>query len=125
MSENCKCSCSCENSCPTLLYACSGAANTGFLADNVARTLMKDDSGQMTCLAAVGAGLSGFIASAKGANNIVIDGCPVGCGKKIFEDNSLPYTQIVLTELGVEKGKTEITADVIREISGKVKEKVS
>ena len=48
-----------------LLYACSGAANTGLLADNVARRLGKLGAGDMTCLAAIGAELSGFVESAK------------------------------------------------------------
>jgi uncharacterized metal-binding protein len=61
-----------------LLYACSGAANTGYLAGNVTRKLAKAGIGQMTCLAAMGAGLSGFVESARAAGtNLVIDGCPV------------------------------------------------
>jgi len=60
-----------------LLYACSGAANTGYLADNVSRRLAKIGIGRMTCMAAVGAGLSGFVESARAAGeNLVIDGCP-------------------------------------------------
>ena len=72
-------SCSCGSECnANLLYACSGAANTGMLADQIARTLSSDSKGSMTCLAAVGANLSGFIVSARSADkNIVIDGCKV------------------------------------------------
>jgi sugar phosphate isomerase/epimerase len=41
----------------------------------------------MTCLAAMGAGLSGFVESARAAGtNLVIDGCPVACGKLTFEN---------------------------------------
>jgi len=107
------------------LYACSGAANTGFLSDSVARRLAKEGSGKMTCLAAVGAGLSGFIESAKGAQNIVLDGCPVACGKKIFDANGLSYTHIVMTDLGVEKGKTEITPDLVTGITAEVTRKIN
>lgn len=56
---------SCGNNRVTLVYACSSAANTGYLADSIARKIMKDGSGKMTCLAAMGAELSGFIESAK------------------------------------------------------------
>ena len=50
------CSCSCGGDATTkLIYACAGAANTGYLADQVARKLNRDGSGDMTCLAAVGA----------------------------------------------------------------------
>lgn len=38
-----------------LLFSCSGAANTGNLADQVARGLSADGAGKMICLAAVGA----------------------------------------------------------------------
>jgi uncharacterized metal-binding protein len=50
-----------------LIYACSGSANTGLLADQVARRLALEGNGKMTCLAAVGAGLSGFLESARTA----------------------------------------------------------
>lgn len=112
------CSCGGENT--KLIYSCSGAANTGYLADNVARKMMKENTGKMTCLAAVGADLSGFILSAQSASNIVIDGCPVACGKIIFEKNKLPYQHFVLTDFGVEKGKTEIDQEVINDISSKI-----
>lgn len=113
--------CSCGNGGVKLIYSCSGAANTGYLADSVSRKLMKDGKGKMTCLAAVGADLSGFIESAKCAEkNIVVDGCPVSCGKKIFEKNGLPFLHFVLTEYGVEKGKTEITPEVINRVTEEI-----
>ena len=41
----------------TLLYAGSGTANTGYLADQVARLLAKQGAGDMTCLVSMGANL--------------------------------------------------------------------
>ncbi|MBN2444443.1 MAG: putative zinc-binding protein [Spirochaetales bacterium] len=118
-----QCNCGCNEI--TLVYACSGAANTGLLADQVARNLMKDCCAKMTCLAAVGAELSGFIESAKAAKqNILIDGCQVSCGKKIFEKLSLPYNQFIVTDFGVEKGKTEITQPVIERVSKTIKDRI-
>jgi len=38
--------CCCGNDGVTLLYACSGAANTGYLADQVARKIMNDGCGR-------------------------------------------------------------------------------
>ena len=110
--------CSCGSNDLKLIYSCSGAANTGYLADSVARKLMKDNIGKMTCLAAVGAELSGFVESAKCASqNLVIDGCSVACGKAIFDKANLPYEHFILTDMGVEKGKTEITLDVINNMT--------
>lgn len=114
--------CACQNDKETrLLYACSGAANTGMLADQVARKLARDGEGSMTCLAAVGADLSGFLTSARSVDkNVVIDGCPVACGKKIFEAKHLPYMHYILTEFGVEKGKTVITGEIIDRVSDEI-----
>jgi uncharacterized metal-binding protein len=110
--------CSCGNDRGiNLIYSCSGAANTGFLADQVMRALNRDGLGSSTCLAAVGAELSGFIESARGANsNIILDGCRVSCGKRIFEAKGLPYSQFIMTDFGVEKGKTAITGNVVQDI---------
>lgn len=116
------CSCSCGGDASTkLVYSCAGAANTGYLADQVARKLNREGSGDMTCLAAVAADLSGFIESAKSADkNVVIDGCPVGCGKKIFEAKGIPFIQYVITDYGVEKKKTEITPEIIDRVTGEI-----
>ncbi|MBI9097283.1 MAG: putative zinc-binding protein [Spirochaetaceae bacterium] len=108
-----------------LLYSCSGAANTGFLADQVWRKLMKDGTGSGTCLSAVGADLSGFLLSAANSDeNIIIDGCPVGCGKKIFESKKLPYNQILITDYNVKKGKTEITPELIELVTSKIRDNI-
>ncbi len=115
--------CCCGNKGVKLIYACSGAANTGYLADQSARKLMQEGNGKMTCLAALGADLSGFIESAKSAGkNIVIDGCSVSCGKKIFEKLGLKYDHLIITDFGVEKGKTEITDTVINRVTDSIKE---
>lgn len=117
--------CSCGGDCLKLIYACSGAANTGYLADTVARKLKAQGLAGMTCLAAIGAELSGYVESAKSADkNIVIDGCPVACGKKIFENKGLPFEHYILTNFGVEKGKTVITNEVIDRVTAEVGNKI-
>ncbi|MFH2114922.1 MAG: putative zinc-binding protein [Spirochaetota bacterium] len=119
--------CSCGSNRDTnLVYACSGAANTGLLADQVMRALNRDKVGDSTCLAAMGADLSGYIESARNATmNIVIDGCKVSCGKKIFEKNKLDYQHFVMTDFDVEKGKTAITGDLIEVIAERIATQVS
>ena len=105
----------------TLLYACSGAANTGLLADQVMRALNRDEVGAGTCLAAMGADLSGFIQSARNASvNVVLAGCKVACGKKIFEKNGLPFRHFIMTDFDVEKGKTPITGDLIEAVTERI-----
>ncbi len=120
------CSCSCGGDAATkLIYACSGAANTGYLADQVARKLHAEGTGKMTCLSGVGADISGFIESAKSADkNVVLDGCPVACGKKAFESKGLPFDYFVMTDFGVEKKKTEITVEVIDRVTAEIRGKI-
>ncbi|MFO7890696.1 MAG: putative zinc-binding protein, partial [bacterium] len=65
----------CCNTGNRLVYACSGGADVGEIADRVARQLVKEGFAKPSCLAGVGGHVSGFIASAQGtADNIVIDG---------------------------------------------------
>ncbi len=118
--------CNCGSDAETnLIYACSGAANTGLLADQVMRTLNRDKAGSSTCLAAMGADLSGFIQSARSATrNIVLDGCKVSCGKKIFEKNGLPFRHFIMTDFDVEKGKTAITGDLVEAVAGRIANQV-
>jgi uncharacterized metal-binding protein len=114
--------CNCSNSEKSnLIYSCSGAADVGKLSDKLARYLAKSGWGKMTCLAAVGAELSGFVESAKSiGENILIDGCSVACGKKIFDKLNLPYTSIILTDMGCQKGKTEVNEDLVDKLSKEI-----
>jgi uncharacterized metal-binding protein len=120
------CGCGNDKERTILITACSGAANTGFLADQVARGLRADKVGAMTCLAALGAELSGYVESARNADlNVVIDGCPVGCGAKTFSKLGIPCEQLVMTDFGAEKGKTVITPEVVADVTRKVAERIS
>lgn len=94
----------CNGSAKTLILACSGGSNTGQISNKAMIELEKRGMGNAYCLAGVGADLSGFVESARAANTILIDGCPIGCGKKSFEKHGItPTRYIVVTELGIEK----------------------
>jgi uncharacterized metal-binding protein len=113
--------CNCGQEKTIIITACSGAANTGLLADQVARKLRAEKVGSMICLAALGAELSGYVESARASDrNIVIDGCPVACGAKIFQKLGLKYEGYVMTDYGAEKGKTEITQALIDDVGTRV-----
>ncbi len=90
-----------------LLYACSGGANVADISDRAARELMFAGQGTMFCLAGLGADIQGMVQTAKDADlNLVIDGCPVECAKKIFDRHGIGnYVQIKVTDLGIEKVK--------------------
>ena len=90
-----------------LLYACSGGANVAEIADKAAREMMFGGCGTMFCLAGLGAGIPNMIQTAKDADvNLVIDGCPMDCAKKVFEKAGLTnFAYVKVTELGIEKVK--------------------
>ena len=90
-----------------LLYSCSGGANVAEISDRAARELMFAGQGSMFCLAGLGADIQGMTQTAKDADlNLIIDGCPVECAKKIFDRHGIGnYVQIKVTDLGIEKIK--------------------
>ena len=90
-----------------LLYACSGGANVAEIADRAARALMTEGRGTMFCLAGLGADIQGMVQTARDADlNLVIDGCPLDCAKKIFDRHGITnYVQVKVTDLGIEKQK--------------------
>ena len=96
-----------------LLYACSGGANVAEIADRAARQLAAEGRGTMFCLAGLGAGIDSMIQTARDADlNVVLDGCPMDCAKKIFDRAGLTnYVQVKVTDLGIEKTKGVRAAD--------------
>lgn len=107
-----------------LIYACSGAADVGEIADRVARKLAKEGFAKLSCLAGVGGHVSGFIASALGeVENIVIDGCPLACAQKTLQHIDAKMTHYVLTDMGLEKGKTPATDSIVEEIANQISKK--
>jgi len=108
-----------------LLYACSGGANVAEIADKVARQLMFDGAGSMFCLAGLGAGIQGMVQTAKDADvNLVIDGCPMDCAKKVFEKAGITnYQCMKVTDLGIEKIKgVRCTDEQVAKVAAKARE---
>ncbi|HPD55790.1 MAG TPA: putative zinc-binding protein [Smithellaceae bacterium] len=104
-----------------LIYSCAGSADVGEIADRVARKMRDEGHAIMTCLAGVGAGLSGFVQSAIGADeNITIDGCSTACARKSLERIGVSPKSYILTNLGLEKHETPVTEKVIDEIYKKI-----
>ena len=113
MEKNCNCSSNGE----FLVMACSGASDIGQMTDLVARRLRDENQRAMKCLAMVAADNLPLIDSLKLANVLVIDGCPVDCGKKIMEKAGLSnYNYIRLTDWGYQKGKTPVNETTVNEI---------
>jgi len=113
----------CQPKLTTMILACSGGSNVGQLSNQAAIELTQEGFGKLSCLAGVGAHLSGFVQSARDIDNlVVIDGCEVGCAKGVLEQAEVPLRgYLVITALGIEKNKD---MNLKREEIDRVKEAV-
>ena len=100
---------------PKLIFACSGAADVGAVADQASRKLTRDGTGKMFCLAGVGGRVSGILATTAAASKVLaIDGCPLNCVKLTLEQAGFEgFEHLQLADLGMEKGKTPVTPDMV------------
>jgi len=97
----------CQPTVTIMILACSGGSNVGQLSNQAAIELTQEGFGKLSCLAGVGAHLSGFVQSARDIPGlVVIDGCEVGCAKGVLEQAQVPLRgYLVVTALGIEKNK--------------------
>jgi len=110
--EPCSC-CSGDN----LVLACSGAADVGYLSDQVARRLSRNKVMKMSCLALIASCPDEKINEFKQNNFLVIDGCSEDCAKKIMEKRGISnYSYLRITDLGYEKGKTPTDQKTVKAI---------
>jgi len=114
-----------QNNCcsggPTLIFACSGAADVGEIADRTARRLTKDGLGKMFCLAGIGGRVSGIMKTTESASKIlVIDGCTLNCVKNCLEQAGFnKFMHLQTADLGLEKGKSPATEENIAKVTQK------
>lgn len=103
--------CSCGKLCYNMVFACSGAADVGAIADQAARQLAREKKAMPCCTAAIAAGISEIAEKARGAAKIVVfDGCDKECSKKVLEKAGFGgFVHIQLGEMGMEKGKSPVT----------------
>jgi uncharacterized metal-binding protein len=107
MAENPGKTCACTGA-PTLIFACSGAADVGAVADQAARGLSREGAGKMYCLAGVGGRVPGILTTTAAAGRILaIDGCALDCAKNTLEQAGFAAsTHVRLSDMGLEKGKS-------------------
>jgi len=100
MSETC-----CNKGSKRLILACAGTANTGQMTYQLALELTREGYGSLFCLAGIGAHLSGFVVSARDAEDmLVLDGCPLACASTNLEQADIPVrNHFIIAELGVDK----------------------
>lgn len=114
--QNCACTAA-----PKLIFACSGAADVGAIADQAARKLTRDGVGKMFCLAGVGGRVSGIMKTTEAAGAILaIDGCPLNCVKNCLEQAGFTkFQHLQMADLGLEKGKSPVADDSIARVAQK------
>jgi uncharacterized metal-binding protein len=116
-------SCICSGG-PKLIFACSGAADVGAVADQAARKMTKEGVGKMFCLAGIGGRIDGIMKTTGSASKILaIDGCPLNCVKACLEKAGFStFKHLQLAEMGMEKGKSPATEENIAKVAAKGKE---
>ena len=115
-------SCACGGA-PSLLFACSGAADVGEIADQAVRLASKNGVGKMFCLAGIGGRVSGIVKSTEAAAKIVVvDGCPLNCARKTLEEAGFAnFAHIQLGDMGFVKGQSPATSQALGVVADKIK----
>jgi uncharacterized metal-binding protein len=94
-----------------LVFACSGAADVGELADLAARKINREGLAKMFCTVGLGGKVEPILETTKASDTILaLDGCPLDCTRRSLEEAGFEnYLHLRVTDIGLTKGKTEIT----------------
>lgn len=109
-----------------LIFACSGAADVGEIADKAARKLTRDGVGRMFCTAGIGGRISGILKTSEAAESILaIDGCPLNCVKSSLEQAGFTtFKHLQLADLDLEKGKSPASEESVNKAAARAKEMI-
>jgi uncharacterized metal-binding protein len=112
--QNCEC-----GGAPRLIFACSGAADVGAIADRAARKLSRDGVGKMFCLAGVGGRVAGIMKNTEAAGAILaIDGCAQACAKNCLEQAGFTaFNHVQMADLGFVKGQSPVCDEAVARVA--------
>ena len=104
---------------PKLIFACSGAADVGEIADRAARKMTKNSSGNMFCLAGIGGKVAGIIQKTQAASKILaIDGCELDCVKNCLQQAGFQeFNHLRVTDLGMKKGQAAVNDENVVKVA--------
>lgn len=104
---------------PKLVFACSGAADVGALADQAARKMNRDGTGSMFCMGGISGNIEPILNKTRAADKILaIDGCPLNCVKATLEKAGFSeFEHLLVAGLGFEKGTTEVNDASIAKVA--------
>ncbi len=112
------CNCSVDDK---LVITCSGAADVGYISDQVARKLSRNNERKMSCLALFATCSEDKLNEFKKQDILVIDGCNEDCGRKVMEQRGISnYSYLRVTDLGFEKGKTPTTQETVQTVQQRI-----
>ena len=116
MSEKMSCACSAS---PTLIFACSGAADVGEVADHAARKMRDEGCGMMFCMAGIGGRVAGIMKTTEAAETILaIDGCPLNCVRSSLQQAGFTtFQHLQLADLGMAKGSTAVSDENVARVA--------
>ena len=99
----------------TLIFACSGAADVGEIADRTARKLTRTGAGKMYCLTGIGGRVASIVKTAQVADTILaIDGCVQNCASHCLEEAGFTkFKTLRLANLGMDKGMTTVNEKAV------------
>jgi len=120
MSEKCSSACTAAQK---LVFACSGAADVGAIADQAARKLTREGAGKMFCLAGIGGRVSGIMKTTESAARILaIDGCSLDCAKSCLQQAGFAaFEHVRVIDLGMEKGSSPATEERVALVADRAK----
>lgn len=124
--ETQKPSCACGVA-PKLIFACSGAADVGHIADLAVRKLTEEGVGKMFCLAGIGGRVSGIMETTKAASRILaIDGCPLNCARLSLEQAAFSnFEHLQLADIGLAKGQSPPSDEPVAAAASAAAEKLA
>jgi len=103
---------------PKLVFACSGAADVGEIADRAARKITKNGSGSMFCLAGIGGRIAGIMKKTQTASKVLaIDGCELDCVKNCLQQSGFQeFEHFRVTDLGMKKGQASVNDENVAKV---------
>ncbi len=109
-----------------VIFACSGSADVGKIADLAARKLTDAGAGKMSCLAGVGGRVKGIMETTQAAQTILaIDGCPLHCARNTLEQAGFKkFEHLCLSDLGMVKTKTPVSEETVAKVASEGKAKL-
>jgi uncharacterized metal-binding protein len=102
-----------------LVFACSGAADVGAIADQTARALAREGAAKMFCTVGLGGKVEPVLETTRAATRILaIDGCPLDCVKHSLKEAGFDtFHHLRVTDLGLPKGSTEVSDENVSKVA--------